>query len=167
MIVVKLADDSLWINSPVAASPEDMQMVAQLGPVRYLVAPTPLHAWRLPAWQAAFPAAEIYGTPANGDAWKSDLDQVLLGGNAFVRELEFFHPKSGTLIFTDFIQNYRLWGGVPLDIRLSFTRRDLARQSLSKILSWDFDKLIVAHGNCIDRNAKQFVERAFSWARYP
>ena len=55
------------------------------------------------------------------------------------------------------------YGGVALDIRLSFTHRNLARRSLDKLLSWDFDKLIIAHGVCIEKDAKPFVERAFRW----
>jgi hypothetical protein len=51
-------------------------------------------------------------------------------------------------------------GGVPLDIRLSFTNRDLARRSLEKLLSWDFDKLVIAHGACIEKNAKPFLPMA-------
>jgi hypothetical protein len=54
-------------------------------------------------------------------------------------------------------------GGVPCDIRLSFTNRSLARRSLERLLSWDFDKLIIAHGGCIEKDAKPFVERAFQW----
>ena len=54
-------------------------------------------------------------------------------------------------------------GGVGLDIRLTFTNRNLARQSLEKLLAWDFDKLIIAHGPCIEKDAKPFVERAFRW----
>jgi hypothetical protein len=82
----------------------------------------------------------------------------------------------------DFIQNHTiekakpllntLWkiggvayphGGVPLDIRLSFTDRILARRSLKKLLSWDFDKLIIAHGVCIRKDARSFVKNAFRW----
>ena len=88
------------------------------------------------------------------------------------------------LIAADFIQNHpiepdkpllnALWrlagvahpnGGVPLDIRLSFTDRTLVRRSLEKLLLWDFDKLIIAHGVCIGKDAKPFVERAFRWLR--
>ncbi len=163
MIVVKLTDGALWINSPIVASPEEMQGVSQIGPIRYLVAPTPLHKWRLKSWKAIFPSAELCGPSASGTAWATDIDQVLFRGNAFIEELEFFHAESKTLIFTDLIQNYRMWSGVPLDARFTFTRRNLARQSLAKILSWDFEKLIVAHGKCMDRNAKEFVERSFAW----
>jgi len=28
---------------------------------------------------------------------------------------------------------------------------------------WDFDKLIVAHGVCIEKDARPFVELAFRW----
>jgi hypothetical protein len=34
-------------------------------------------------------------------------------------------------------------------------------QRFEKLLAWDFDKLIIAHGGCIERDAKPFVERAF------
>jgi hypothetical protein len=54
-------------------------------------------------------------------------------------------------------------GGVGLDIKLTFTRRNLARESLKRILAWDFDRLIIAHGDCIEKDAKAFVERAFRW----
>jgi hypothetical protein len=96
----------------------------------------------------------------------------------------FLHRASRTLILDDLIQVhpsvkgkllhnalFKLegvaapQGGVGLDIRLSFTQRDLARRSLEKLLSWDFDKLIIAHGSCIEKDAKQFVEQAFHWLR--
>jgi hypothetical protein len=54
-------------------------------------------------------------------------------------------------------------GGVPLDIRLSFINRQLGREVLATLLSWDFDKLIVAHGSCVEHQAKAFVEKAFRW----
>ncbi|HLI97295.1 MAG TPA: hypothetical protein VKT72_14600 [Candidatus Baltobacteraceae bacterium] len=57
MIVVKLTDGSLWINSPVEAAHEDMLRVARLGQIRDLVAPSPLHEWRLHSWAHAFPEA--------------------------------------------------------------------------------------------------------------
>ena len=92
-------------------------------------------------------------------------------------------PKtSRTVILGDFIQNRRIMkgkpllnallrlagvaypnGSVPFDIRLSITNRNLARRSLEKLLSWDFDKLIIAHGVCIEKDAKPFVARAFRW----
>ena len=93
----------------------------------------------------------------------------------------FLHKLSRTVILDDLIQNipplegrpirnavFRLAGvaypegGVPRDGDL-FVHRAVARRSLEKLLSWDFDKLIIAHGPCVETDAKPFVERAFSW----
>ena len=115
-------------------------------------------------------------------AWADDFDQFVFKGNALLDEVLFFHKQSGTVILDDLIQIHPKVkgkplrnaliklegvvsprGGVGLDIRLSFTNRNLARRSLEKLLSWDFDKLIIAHGDCIEKDAKAFVERAFRW----
>jgi hypothetical protein len=201
MVIVRLSDGALWVDSPVSVSPDVLQRVTALGPVRYLIAATPRHVWRLAEWHAQFPEAQLWAgkpspltlkkgsltftgilTDAAPAVWAEDLDQVPFRGSPLIEEVVFLHRKSGTVILDDLIQNHpalegrhfrnfllRLagvaypHGGVPLDMRVSFIHRDLARQSLDKILSWDFDKLIVAHGVCIETNAKAFVQRAFRW----
>ena len=116
--------------------------------------------------------------------WADDFDQLAFKGNPLIEEVLFFHRASRTVILDDLIQVhprvkgkpfrnalFKLegvaspQGGVGLDIRQSFTNRNLARRSLEKLLSWDFDKLIIAHGACIERDAKLFVEQAFYWLR--
>lgn len=201
MTVTKLATGDLWVSSPVAVPSETLGEIVGKGPVRYLVAGTPRHVWRLSDWHNLFPEAELWGpkpspltlkkghlpftgilgdTPPTG--WAVDLDQFPFKGNPLIEEVIFFHKPSRTVILDDLIQNvpplegkplrnaiFRLAGaaypngGVPLDGRLTFVHRDLARRSLEKLLSWDFDKLILAHGVCIEKDAKPFVERAFSW----
>jgi hypothetical protein len=42
MISVKLSAGSLWVNSPVNVSAQELDGIRQLGVVRYLVAPTKL-----------------------------------------------------------------------------------------------------------------------------
>jgi hypothetical protein len=187
MIVVRLRDGSLWIDSPVSVSQDDMEKLTVLGPVGHLVSPAKLHTWRIASWAAAFPDAQRWTPPEIlrdevPQAWAADLDQAVFRGNAFAQEVEFLHPKSRTLIFNDFIQNYSPQprrplldmllklsdardGGVPTDIKLSFTNKELARRSLRKLLSWDFDNLILAHGDCIRGGAKAFVEGAFRFLR--
>lgn len=105
-------------------------------------------------------------------------------GNLFIEEVHFRNKKSRTIIFGDFIQNHppskrnpsldallRIagvaypHGGVPIDIRLTFTDRKAARQSIEKLLAWDFEKLILPHGVCIGTDANPFVQRAFRWLR--
>lgn len=205
MAVVKLSDGSLWVSSPVSVPFDTLKRITELGPVRYLLAGTPRHVWRLAAWHALFPEAQLWAprpTPFTlrkghlpftgilGDepprAWKDDFDQLAFQGNPLIEEVLFFHKQSRAVILDDFIQSHPMSednrfrnallklegvasprGGVPLDIRLSFTNRNLARQSLQKLLSWDFDKLVIAHGACVGKDAKPFVERAFQWLARP
>lgn len=201
MVVVRLSDGSVWVNSPVPASFETLSRITALGPIRYLVAATPRHVWRLDGWHTLFPDAQLWApraspftlkkgrlpftgilseTPKQG--WVDDFDQLAFKGSPLLEEVIFFHKESRTLILDDLIQTHSMakgrplqnvlvrlsgvaspHGGVGIDIRMSFTNRGLARRSLEKLLSWDFDKLIIAHGPCVETNAKPFVERAFQW----
>ena len=201
MTVVKLANGSVWIESPVPVPFETLKRITELGPIKYLLAATPRHVWRLERWHTLFPEAQLWTsrptlftlkqgnlsfTGVLGDApnqgWADDFDQLTFKGNPLLDEVLFFHKESRTVILDDLIQIdsivkgkpirntlFKLegvaapYGGVALDMRLAFTNRNLARQSLEKLLSWDFDKLIIAHGVCIEKDAKPFVERAFKW----
>jgi len=201
MMVVKLIDGSLWVNSPVPVPFKTLNQITALGPVKYLLAATPRHVWRLEGWHTLFPEAQLWAPRATpftlkkgnlpftgilSDApecgWADDFDQLAFKGSPFIEEILFFHKVSRTVIMDDLIQInpmmegkplqnalFKLdgaaqpYGGVPLDIRLAFTSRKLARRSLEQLFSWDFDKLIIAHGDCINKDAKPFVERAFRW----
>ena len=121
-----------------------------------------------------------------GDAaepcWSPDLDQLIFAGSEILPEVVFLHRRSRTLIVTDIIQNHEpegdswVWraikkfngiaapdGGAPRDWRLTVRDRDAARAARDRILAWDFDRLVLAHGRCIETDAHARVERAFSW----
>jgi Domain of unknown function (DUF4336) len=187
MIVVKLGDGTLWVNSPVAATRGQAARLNDIGSVAHLVSPTPLHDWRLNKWVTFFPRARVWKASTLGDAppaaWCGEIDQLLFRGSIMLSEIEFFHKPSRTLIVGDFIQNYRfergrpllnalkrlggvLGGGSPRDLRLSFVgrrRRRLGAESLRRLLSWDFDKIVIAHGDIPIDNARELVERSFRW----
>ena len=196
MIVIRLRDGSLWINSPLVSSEDDADELRRLGPVRYLVSPTPLHSWRVKDSAKFFPDAECWGPPSvrnnRGEfphtlndrpplGWSDDLDQLVFRGSFVSNEVYFLHMASRTAILGDFIQRYpmrpgnRLYntsmkmlgvlnGGVPIDVKLTFAGGFArGRASLAKLLAWDFDKLILAHGDCVEHDAKTFVSRAFSF----
>lgn len=116
--------------------------------------------------------------------WSADFDQLIFAGSEILPEAVFFHRRSKTLIVTDIIQNHELegdswvWraikrfngvaapnGGAPRDWRLTVTKRALARRARDRILAWDFDRLILAHGRCIETGAHAHVERALRWLR--
>lgn len=122
MSVVRLRDGSVWASSPVALPYEALSEVASLGPVRYLVSPTPRHLWRLKRWHVLFPDAELWSSPLTPvtlkrgnlpltgklghvlpEAWTPELNHLVLGG-AMLRESAFLHAPSGTLLLEDVIQ---------------------------------------------------------------
>jgi len=201
MTIVKLLDGSLWVSSPVSVPFETLKDITALGPVRYIIAATQRHVWRLEGWHTLFPEAQLWvsqntlftlkkgqlsfsgilsDTPYQG--WADDFDQLVFRGHPLLKEVLFYHKESHTLILDDLIQNNMVIknepihnaliklegvafpnGGVALDIKLSFTNRRIARQSLNNLLSWDFERLIIAHGNCIQADARSYVQKAFKW----
>lgn len=57
MTVVRLACGGLWVHSLVADQGGLAGAVAELGPVRHLIAPNWIHYAWVPDWQARFPQA--------------------------------------------------------------------------------------------------------------
>ena len=110
--------------------------------------------------------------------WSADLDQVPIHGNIFHDEVVFFHRHSRTLIVTDLcisghpeqppLTRLVLWlGGVYqkpgplLDVKLAYLNKRRARSSLEKVMDWDFDKMILAHGHLVLQNAKEVFYQAY------
>jgi hypothetical protein len=66
----------------------------------------------------------------------------------------------------DFIKNHPITKGEPLRnglFKLAGVAYPHGGIALERLLSWDFDKLIIAHGICLEKDAKPFAERAFRW----
>lgn len=114
--------------------------------------------------------------------WKEEIDQLYFQGSKILTEVVFFHKQSKTIIMTDIIQNHdrsqekMFWkivkridgilspnGGVPKDLRVTIRDKKIARESFNKLMSWDFERLIIGHGLCIESNAKEFVSSKFKW----
>jgi hypothetical protein len=112
--------------------------------------------------------------------WSDVLDQTLFQGNKLEEETVFFHRVSRTLIVTDLCFNLRR-ARTPLqristnllDINGKFgssrlsrilTRdRKAARASLERVLHWDFDRVIMAHGDVLQSGGKTAMQKAFRW----
>jgi hypothetical protein len=116
--------------------------------------------------------------------WERDLDQVLVRGNRMITEVAFFHRTSHTLLLVDLIENVtdttpgvpwqlRLWWKVVFrmwnhpkpapEYQIGWTDKTAAAASLERILAWDFDRIIIAHGDLIEENAKVIARAA--WRR--
>lgn len=114
--------------------------------------------------------------------WGRYLDQMIFRGNAFMEEVIFLHLQSRTLILADLLESahpdspplMRLFGrlfniyekpGPPLDMKLLFRDRAAARASLERVLTWDFDRIILAHGQLIETDGKRVLREAYSFIR--
>ncbi len=115
-------------------------------------------------------------------AWVADIDQVIFRGSIAMEEVAFFHRPSRTAIFCDLVQRHdpaqmkgvkgmlmRLdglvgdFGSTPREWRASFLRRRPARAARARVLAWEPERLVIAHGACAQENASQILSRALAW----
>jgi len=201
MVVIKLEHGDLFVWSPVSLTAELRAAVDVLGPVKHLVAPNSLHHMYLTEWVEVYPDARVYAarglrekrpdidfdtdlkdTPET--EWRNDIDQVIVNGNLITQEVVFFHKPSGTVLFTDFLQQlpkdwFEGWRrtvarldnmlgnepAVPRKIRMTFTKRKIARAALRRILDWPIENVIMAHGTPVKGDGHAFLKRAFRWLK--
>ena len=114
--------------------------------------------------------------------WAGQMDQVIVG-NRVMREEEFLHRASRTLVATDLVEYFRdetpgtnallrtymrlfgMWGRprpAP-ELRLFTRDRKAARAALERLLAWDFDRAVIAHGEMLDRDPKAAIRDAWQW----
>ena len=115
----------------------------------------------------------------------------LLGGELVVRRIDgvprldehvFFHRASRTLVVTDLVFNVHECPGFGMPIllrlvgawkklaqsriwRMSTKDRAAAASSLAEVLAWDFDRLVMAHGDVIESGAREPLAEALHWLR--
>jgi hypothetical protein len=117
--------------------------------------------------------------------WLPDIDQAWFRGSFAMDEIVFFHRPSGTAIVADLIQTFsdrflrKHWGwfrflarldgltqdqaGAPREWRLSFINRAPARRARAKVLSWNCQRVIVAHGEWVRADGHALLQKSFRW----
>lgn len=111
--------------------------------------------------------------------WAGSIDQHLFKGAPALNEVVFLHRPSRSVIFTDLVFNvpadfkdarifYTLVGargrfGPHRLIRIAIRDRKAARASVARILEWDFDRVIVTHGDVLESGGKAKFAAAFSY----
>ena len=116
--------------------------------------------------------------------WRGEVAQVFFRGRPYENEVVFFHRPSRTLVLCDLafnfgprspaltrllmklIRSYGSLGPSKLDPLLIRDRR-AARESLERILAWDFDRIIVAHGDVLESGGHEILRRGYSWLLTP
>ena len=116
--------------------------------------------------------------------WAGEIALQPVLDNRVIREVVLLHIPSRTLIVTDLIELIgdatpgvdrvlRFWWKwltfmwnkprpAP-EYTLGWTNRRAAAVSLERILGWDFDRIVLAHGDLVLENAKSVARQA--WAR--
>ncbi len=115
-------------------------------------------------------------------AWAGDIDQAIFRGSLAMEEVVFFHRPSRTAIVGDLVQRFdpaslEGWrrlvmrldgmvgehGSTPREWRASFLRRRPARATRARVLAWQPERLLIAHGTCAQEGATAILTRALSW----
>ena len=198
MTVIRLADGTFFLHSPICLNPEIRLALGELGPVRAIVAPSKAHHLFVADYIKAYPDARVYGAHGLAEKrqdlkfdevlgfdwphsdWQGQIRQHLFRGAPALNEMVFFHPSTRTLILTDLVFNltqdqvararmfHWLTGaagrfGPHRLITRMISDRAAARNSVETILRWDFDRVIVSHGNVVETGGRERVRAAFSY----
>jgi len=121
-----------------------------------------------------------------GDApdptWADVIDQTVFRGSPVLEEVVFFHRPSRTALVGDLVQRHdpagatglRGWllrldglvgehGSTPREWRATFLRRGLARTARARLLAWQPERLVIAHGACAREAATEILADALAW----
>ena len=196
MTVVRLADGSLLLHSPLELDPELRRELDSIGRIRFAVAPNRFHHLYAGGVAEAYPEARLWAAPGVerkrpdleiagvlGDEapaeWRDEVDQVFFRGRPFENEVVFLHRASRTLILCDLafnfgpraapftrllmrlLRGYGRFGPSSLD-RILIRDRRAARDSLERILAWDFDRVVGAHGDVLERGGRDALRAGYS-----
>jgi hypothetical protein len=110
--------------------------------------------------------------------WAGDLDQGDFTAR-FEHEIVFFHRPTRTLITADALLNLRrhpsrVTRAVAIAMantapgkgwmeRFAVRDRAAGRRQVDRILEWDIDRILLAHGDCVERDGRRVVREAYAW----
>ena len=112
--------------------------------------------------------------------WRGEVDQIFFRGRPYENEVAFFHRASRTLILCDLAFNFGRSAAAPTRLLMWMLRsyghlgpskldpllirdRRAARESLERILAWDFDRVVVAHGDVQESGGREILRQGYAW----
>jgi hypothetical protein len=113
-------------------------------------------------------------------AWQESLEELYIGGTRF-EETVFLHRSSRTLITSDLIEYFTEHGewftrmylklagtyrnpGFPKIVKAMYKDHALAKLAFEAMLAWDFERMIIAHGDVlVDDDPKGVIRRTYRW----
>ncbi len=122
----------------------------------------------------------LHPLPQSSAAWEGVLEAQEIEGAPALRETVFLHGPSRTLICTDLVFHFREAEGLLTRLylksngalgRMAQTKllrsairdRAAARRSIDRVLAWDFDRVVMAHGQVLESGGKEALRDATAW----
>lgn len=124
--------------------------------------------------------------PLPATIWADDIEQVTVG-NRVMHEVVMLHRASRTVIAVDLVEHFRdetpgvdfivrayiklcgMWNKPRAAPELRWMTRDraAARAAIETILAWDFDRMVIAHGELFEHGAKDALREAWRFVLGP
>ena len=118
------------------------------------------------------------------DEWRAQVSQTFFRGRPYENEVVFCHHPSRTLLLCDLAFNFGPTAAAPTRLLMKLLRsygsfgpskldpwlirdRAAARRSLERILTWDFDRVVVAHGDILERGGHDALRTGYRWLLTP
>ncbi|QAB15296.1 DUF4336 domain-containing protein [Hydrogenovibrio thermophilus] len=115
--------------------------------------------------------------------WADEIDQVVVSGTKYMWEVAFFHKPSKTLILVDLLENigddyrhhanwvlrfwwkfvFRMWNKpkpAP-EYQMGWGNKQIVQTALYKILGWQAERAIIAHGETIEEGVNEVLSEAW------
>lgn len=182
-------EGGLLVHAPLAIDPA---AVAAVGEARWVLAPNKLHhlyvgpwaetleAWACPGLPEKRPDVAFHGVVSpDSKPFGPDVDLLPMACFSLTNEVAVLHRPSRTLVVTDLVFHFDAdapWltraamfcacgypGCQTTTLERVGMRRAVARTEVGTLLEWDFDRLIMAHGQVIETGGKQALRNAFRW----
>jgi hypothetical protein len=136
--------------------------------------------WACPELQAKRPDLRFTGTLGDAlrDEWAADLDQAAMTAR-FEREIVFFHRASRTMVCADSLLNLSghpsrrtrmvarmMWNTGPGKgwmERIAVRDWTLGRQQVDRVLEWDIDGIVLAHGALVEHGGREAMREAYTF----
>jgi hypothetical protein len=167
--VMRLADSSLLVYSPIAFTDEQVAAINAVGDVKHIVGPNLYHHLHLRAATERWPNAKLHGAPGlaakrEGLAFHSELSSTqtidpaieveVVGGAPRINEALLLHRPSGTFVCADFLFN--ITEPANLRTRVVLSMMGSGGRELKQSRMWSF----LARERAATRAS---VERVLSW----
>jgi hypothetical protein len=117
--------------------------------------------------------------------WNGEIELVVVQGTKYIWEVPFFHKASGTLILVDLLENigdsyqhqaswhlmfwwklvFRMWNNPKAapEYQIGWGDKKIVRIALKQVLAWKPERIILAHGEIIEKDIEDTLIKA--WAK--